>query len=79
MREGGRKVKIAKLRIRRLHSVMETDGPFWEERLVRPIDIYPEYREQPIGEGREQIDRRHLRKIATRRSIARSGEEDVRV
>jgi hypothetical protein len=79
MREGGRKVKIAKLMIRRLHSVMETDGPFWEERLVRPIDIYPEYREQPIGDGREQIDRRHLRKIATRRSIARSGEEDVRV
>jgi hypothetical protein len=79
MREGGRKVKIAKPMIRRRNRVMEADGPFWEERLVRPIDIYPEYREQPIGDGREQINRRHLRKIATRRSIARSGEEDVRV
>jgi hypothetical protein len=79
MREGGREVKIAKLMIRRLRRVMETDGPFWEERLVRPIDIYPEYRERPIGDGCEQIDRRHLRKIATRRSIARSGEEDVGV
>jgi L-rhamnonate dehydratase len=45
MREGGREVKIAKLRIRRLHSVMETDGQFSEDRLVRPVDIYPKYRE----------------------------------
>ena len=22
----------------------EGDAPFWEERLVRPIDIYPEYK-----------------------------------
>ena len=60
----GRLVKIAQLRIRRLRSVMETDGPFWEERLVRPIDIYPEYRKQSIWEGGEQIDRQHLRLTA---------------
>jgi hypothetical protein len=55
----GRLVKIAQLRIRRLQGVMETDGAFWEERLVRPIDIYPEYRKQSIWEGGEQIDRQH--------------------
>ena len=54
-------MKIANVRIRRLHGVLETDGPFWEDRLVRPIDIYPEYRNQPTEEGGEQIDRGHLR------------------
>ena len=58
---GGRLVKITQVRVRRLQGVMETDGPFWEERLVRPIDIYPEYRKQSIWEGGEQIDRQHLR------------------
>jgi L-rhamnonate dehydratase len=52
----GHLVKIAQLSIRRLQGVIETDGPFWEERLVRPIDIYPEYRKQSIWEGGEQID-----------------------
>src|SRR5260370_34430459 len=64
MREGGSKLKSAQVRIGRLHGVMETDGPFWEERLVRPIDIYPEYRKQPTGEGGEQVDRRRLRLTA---------------
>ena len=60
----GRLVKIAQLTIRRLRSVVDWDGPFWEERLVRPIDIYPEYRKQSIWEGGEQIDRQHLRLTA---------------
>jgi L-rhamnonate dehydratase len=61
MGDGGEPLKIEKIRIRRLHGMMETDGPFWEDRLVRPIDIYPEYRKQPTLEGGEQIDRSHLR------------------
>lgn len=60
----GHLVKIAQLSIRRLQRVIETDGPFWEERLVRPIDIYPEYRKQSIWEAGEQIDRQHLRLTA---------------
>jgi L-rhamnonate dehydratase len=60
----GHLVKIAQLSIRRLQRVIETDGPFWEERLVRPIDIYPEYRKQSISEDGEQIDRQHLRLTA---------------
>ena len=37
---------------------MEHPDPFWEERLVRPQDIYPEYRKQgadystSLGSGR---------------------------
>ena len=37
-------MKITDVRIRRLYGTMKTDGPFWEERLLRPIDVYPEYR-----------------------------------
>jgi L-alanine-DL-glutamate epimerase-like enolase superfamily enzyme len=54
-------VKIAKLRIRRVYGTIETEGRFWEERLVRPIDIYPDYRKQGPVEGGEQIDDRHLK------------------
>jgi L-rhamnonate dehydratase len=54
-------MKIAALRLRRLCGTMETDGPFWEERLVRPIDIYPEYRVRQDFEGGSQIDTRHFR------------------
>ena len=35
-------MKIAKIRFRKLTGTMETNGPFWEERLLRPIDIYPD-------------------------------------
>ena len=50
-------MKITETRIRKLHGVMEHEDPFWEERLVRPIDIYPEHRDRNndmdrIGNGR---------------------------
>jgi len=44
-------MKIAKIRFRKLTGTMETNGPFWEERLLRPIDIYPEYRRGGRTEG----------------------------
>ena len=53
-------MKITKVRIRRLTGTMATEAPMWEERLVRPIDIYPEYRQQGQWEGGEQIDATHL-------------------
>jgi len=34
-------VKIDKVTLRTLRGTMATEGPFWEERLVRPIDIRP--------------------------------------
>lgn len=40
-------MKIADVRILRLSGVMEVDGVFWEERLIQPIDIYPEHKSAP--------------------------------
>ncbi len=53
-------MKITNLKLRKVSGVMETDGPFWEERLVRPIDIYPEYRHAPWELMSGEIDDRHL-------------------
>jgi L-rhamnonate dehydratase len=54
-------MKISAIHLRRLRGTMETEGPFWEERLVRPIDIYPEYRARQDFEGGTQVDARHFR------------------
>jgi len=39
-------MKITKLKLRKLEGTFKSNGVFWEERLVRPIDIYPEYSEE---------------------------------
>jgi L-alanine-DL-glutamate epimerase-like enolase superfamily enzyme len=36
-------VKITGLRLRELTGTLEHEGEFWEERLIRPIDVYPEH------------------------------------
>ena len=53
-------MKITAVRVLELHGTMITNGPFWEERLVRPIDIYPEYRLRDDFEGGVQIDANHF-------------------
>ena len=40
---------ITGLRYVQLQGTLEYDGPLAEERLVRPIDIYPEYRAMPAN------------------------------
>jgi L-alanine-DL-glutamate epimerase-like enolase superfamily enzyme len=47
-------MKITAVRLLRLRGTLRTQGPFWEERLVRPIDIYPEYRVRDDFEGGRQ-------------------------
>jgi L-rhamnonate dehydratase len=37
-------VKIAEVRLRQVVGTMPFVGQFWEERLIRPIDIYPEFK-----------------------------------
>ncbi len=54
-------MKITAVRLRQVTGTMETDGPFWEERLVRPIDIYPEHRREQRHEGGIQLDDRRFR------------------
>ena len=63
-------MKIDKVSFRTLRGTMATDGPFWEERLLRPIDVYEEFRRQgPFWLGyqsrAEQVDDRHYRLEAT--------------
>jgi len=54
-------MKITAIRLLQLEGTMEYEGEFWEERLVRPIDIYPEYHAQgahhlpKVAEGRYRI------------------------
>src|SRR5438094_7871694 len=36
-------MRITAVRIRRVEGEMEHAEPFWEERLVRPVDLYPEH------------------------------------
>jgi L-alanine-DL-glutamate epimerase-like enolase superfamily enzyme len=53
--------KITAVRIREVTGVLPTDGVFWEERLVRPIDIYPEFRSAGVPDwGGVQVDRHRL-------------------
>lgn len=54
-------MKITNIRLRKVSGVMETDGPLWEERLVMPIDIYPEYRTGGSHASGNQIDDGHYR------------------
>jgi len=37
-------MKITHVRVIQVEGVMEHPGAFWEERLVRPVDIYPEHK-----------------------------------
>jgi L-rhamnonate dehydratase len=42
-------VKIADVRLRRVAGTLEFVGQFWDERVLRPIDIYPEFALQGPG------------------------------
>ena len=55
-------MKITKVRLRKVEGVMEHPDPFWEERLIRPVDVYPEFKTQshmpypiPLGDGRYRL------------------------
>lgn len=56
-------MKITAVRLRELTGSFEHEDPFWEERLTRPIDVFPENRAQggdmgmavPLGDGRYQV------------------------
>ncbi len=50
-------MQITKVRLFKLSGTLEHQGEFWEERLVRPVDIYPEHKAEgatwleKVGEG----------------------------
>src|SRR4051812_47669462 len=39
-------MKITHVRVFQVEGVLEHDGEFWEERLIRPLDIYPEHKNE---------------------------------
>jgi L-rhamnonate dehydratase len=55
-------VKITRVKLFQVRGTMEFQGEFWEERLIRPIDIYPEHKAEganwlpKIDEGRYRIE-----------------------
>ncbi|WP_319518513.1 enolase C-terminal domain-like protein [uncultured Martelella sp.] len=54
-------MKIQHVRVRHVFGTLQTEGLFWEERLVRPVDIYPDYRAVNWEEGGQQSDNAHLK------------------
>jgi L-alanine-DL-glutamate epimerase-like enolase superfamily enzyme len=55
-------MKIDRIRLSQLAGVLEHPDPFWEERLIRPVDIYPEHKSEGArwtptdGPGRYRIE-----------------------
>jgi L-rhamnonate dehydratase len=55
-------MKVAELRLVRVRGTLEFAGEFWEERLGRPVDVYPEHRQEgppyleQLGDGRYRLD-----------------------
>ena len=44
-------MKITEIRFEQLEGVLEYEGEQWEERLVRPVDVYPEHRAEPAAQA----------------------------
>jgi hypothetical protein len=60
-------MRIADVRLQQVTGRMPFAGEFWEERLIRPVDIYPAYRAlgpgvlPTAGDGAYRIDTSLLR------------------
>ena len=37
-------MRISDVRLRQVSGRMPFEGEFWEERLIRPVDLYPSFR-----------------------------------
>ena len=54
-------MKITEVRLTQLRGTMDFPGEFWEERLIRPIDVYPEHKAEgpawleKLDEGRYRM------------------------
>jgi L-rhamnonate dehydratase len=75
-------MKITGVKVSHLRGTMPTQGTFWEQRLCRPVDIYPEYRrddrrhetgEMQVGERELRIDAYFLEILTDDGVVGRSG------
>src|SRR5665811_67637 len=53
---GRETMKITDVRFREVTGALTHDGEFWEERLIQPLDVYPEYRHRGRGEMQKVAD-----------------------
>ncbi len=71
-------MKITDVTVVRLQGILESEGEFWEERLLRPLDIYPEHKAEgpnemlATGEGRYDITA-YFVEIATDEGVSGRG------
>jgi L-alanine-DL-glutamate epimerase-like enolase superfamily enzyme len=71
-------MKITTVRLFEAQGEMNLSGEFWEERLIRPVDIYPEHKSQGVhwlpksGQGRKAI-RAHFCQIETDEGVSGLG------
>lgn len=72
-------MKITAVRCLQLTGTLQHPSPFWEERLIRPLDLYerhraagPEYLE-PLGEGRYRIESTFLEIETDEGVVGRAG------
>lgn len=49
-------MKITDVRLRQVWGALGHEGDFWEERLIMPLDVYPEYRSRGRAEMRPTVD-----------------------
>ena len=58
-------MKITDVRLVQVEGTLTHEGKFWEERLVRPVDIYPEYRVEGVPWQPQRVaeNRYHLQAI----------------
>jgi L-alanine-DL-glutamate epimerase-like enolase superfamily enzyme len=72
-------MKIAEVRLREVAGTMDFAGDFWEDRLVRPIDLYPRFRAAGpehlprVGEGRYRIKTYFVEIVADEGAIGIGG------
>ena len=49
-------MKITSIKQRELQGTLKTDGEFWEDRLVRPLDVYPEHKNDVYRAGLQKTN-----------------------
>ena len=52
-------MKVTAVRLVHLQGAMDHPEEFWEERLVRPLDLYPQHRDDGAGALTRQEDGRY--------------------
>lgn len=47
-------MRITEVKLRLLSGTLPTEGEFWEDRLIRPLDVYPEHKAELVRAGKTE-------------------------